>query len=417
MNPLRSHLLHWHSVHFSILESIRRKANSCTVQSEIIARIIGVNMKRLRSFPLVAVVIILVFLMSFFVYITRKDYHLLRTYNISGIPSAVDISENGDIIAAGDADGNIIVWDTKTSKVINTIQAHKQRITAIQLISTRNMLISVSADGKAKWWNIQNGQEIFSHTRITPNTDISGADNQGNINVVSGGLYTLALNHSKSLIATGGESGQIIILKTSNGDRISSVQGHQVSEGNDHYYPVMHLYWSLDDRFLISISAPSGGLSLWKVDNDKIQLLFNKKINYWIDSPYLGQANNTLLLLANINELLALSLEDGRQIEATKMNIRGFSSSIFTEDGKKLAYGGYSPTFSDPLTDVLPFLSKPDGNIYIVDTKEMSSVFTLRGHDLKINDLSISKNQLFLVSCSDDKTIRLWYLATGVSSF
>ena len=73
--------------------------------------------------------------------------------------TAVRFSPNGRYVATGDRNGGVEVWETQPGSPICTLNGHKDRITGIEWANT-NILVTVSEDGNAKFWNTDEVREI-----------------------------------------------------------------------------------------------------------------------------------------------------------------------------------------------------------------------------------------------------------------
>ena len=70
------------------------------------------------------------------------------------------ISPNGRILASGDNQGIIKLWDLKSRKFIKHLKAHSQIITDLVFTPDGQGLISSSEDKTIKIWDIVNSQQV-----------------------------------------------------------------------------------------------------------------------------------------------------------------------------------------------------------------------------------------------------------------
>eukprot|EP01114_Cavostelium_apophysatum_P011697 TRINITY_DN260_c1_g1_i1.p1 TRINITY_DN260_c1_g1~~TRINITY_DN260_c1_g1_i1.p1 ORF type:complete len:896 (-),score=250.63 TRINITY_DN260_c1_g1_i1:12-2699(-) len=73
----------------------------------------------------------------------------------------VDVDSSGMIIAAGTADGNVTLLDTRTKSPIRTVQAHQDVVNAVRFTPDGIRFISCSNDDSFKVFEV-NGNEMFS---------------------------------------------------------------------------------------------------------------------------------------------------------------------------------------------------------------------------------------------------------------
>jgi len=65
---------------------------------------------------------------------------------------------NQDLVATGGADGNNIVFNRSTSKIVATLKGHKKKVTDVKFHPTEDLLFSTSADNNAIIWAGANGK-------------------------------------------------------------------------------------------------------------------------------------------------------------------------------------------------------------------------------------------------------------------
>lgn len=101
-------------------------------------------------------------------------------------------SPNGSLVAAGNYEGAIFVWNVSNKTLIKEISAaHSRSITGLAFSHDNRYLISSSTDGNLRVWSIENNytqvSQIISSSSVTcvacsPN-NIGVADSIGNVNL------------------------------------------------------------------------------------------------------------------------------------------------------------------------------------------------------------------------------------------
>lgn len=89
-------------------------------------------------------------------------------------------------------------------------------------------------------------------------------------------------------------------------------------------------------------------------------------------------------------------LEDGHMDSALDLGTAPIHAIAYSPDGAVLALGGDAH------------------RIHVIDAWNGTTVFTLRGHSGRVNDLEFSSNGQIMASGSDDKFIRFWYVGDVV---
>jgi predicted nucleic acid-binding Zn-ribbon protein len=72
----------------------------------------------------------------------------------------VSISPDGVLVASGDRNGHIYVWEIESGQKLYTMMHHKKAITALSWRADSNLLAASSEDGEVSTWNIINGRKV-----------------------------------------------------------------------------------------------------------------------------------------------------------------------------------------------------------------------------------------------------------------
>ena len=67
--------------------------------------------------------------------------------------TAVAFSPNGEMLASGDRNGGVSVWDAESGQELFTTAGHKSAVTALSWRSDSKLLASSSEDGNVTLWN------------------------------------------------------------------------------------------------------------------------------------------------------------------------------------------------------------------------------------------------------------------------
>ncbi|MBI1306440.1 MAG: hypothetical protein GC181_07490 [Bacteroidetes bacterium] len=69
-------------------------------------------------------------------------------------------SKNGKWIVSVGLDGQLIIWDRKTGKIVNKRQSNLGRVTGISFSSDNNRFVTSSVDQRIKIWDLQSSEEL-----------------------------------------------------------------------------------------------------------------------------------------------------------------------------------------------------------------------------------------------------------------
>ena len=299
---------------------------------------------------------------------------VLQDNSVRGVSFSLD----GKILATGNRDGTISVWDTHTMQQKRTLSRHEHWVSCVSFSPDGETLASGSGDGTVYLWDLQTGQQksVFTGhtvgyqkahqytkeiTRLSFNPDgttlvsecadttvrlwnisteqhknISAADSTAEI-------YSLAMSPDSATVASGSNDGIIRIWDTRTGERRNALTGHTSI--------VSALSFSPDGTTLAS-GAWDNTIRLW--------------------DPRTGQQHGIL---------------------------RGHKGSInslsYSPDGETLASGD----------------SKGDIRLWDVRTRQEKNI--LKGHTSDVKSLSFSPDGETLASGEQNKKIHLWDVHTG----
>jgi hypothetical protein len=246
-----------------------------------------------------------------------------RLTDMRSLPLSITFSLDSKYVIAGGKDSRFTIWDAVTGELIRSVRAHRDDITGIA-IQSDNIIATSSKDRTIKIWDF-NGtllRDFTGHRRDVMAVDFSSdgkriisgsADGTvkewdietgtviRSIDAHDGWVRTVAYNHNSTLIASGGDDGKINIWNRSSGELQNSIIAHGswletlsfspdgryiVSGGHDNYLVVVNAmtgeivfnsprqnYYVLSTSFdpsgqkLISCVLNSTDLSIWDVSS------------------------------------------------------------------------------------------------------------------------------------------------------
>lgn len=164
---------------------------------------------------------------------------------------------------------------------------------------------------------------------------------------------------------------------------------------------VNSLAFSTDGQTLVSVGADST-IKIWHTGAlDLIDILHKHQGN--VHCVAFTPDGQSLATGGDDRKILFWNLRD-RQVENTLcLDDTAAHSMVLSQDGKILVTGSYRKIKVWHLTS--SYNKKKQ--------QEIQPIHTLRGHSHIVNSLAMSANAKYLVSGSQDKTIRVWNLATG----
>ena len=99
--------------------------------------------------------------------------------------SALSFSYDGRVLATGDENGGLALWDGATGRLLQEIEAHDSDILALDYSSDGKWLITASRDGTAKVWLTSSLSEIDQIEREAPLTAVSFSEDGSQLAIAS----------------------------------------------------------------------------------------------------------------------------------------------------------------------------------------------------------------------------------------
>ena len=171
---------------------------------------------------------------------TFKGHHA----NVSSL--AFDL--RGEILASGDDDGAVKLWEVKSGKVLRTLQGHYGSITRLAFDPQGDVLASSSYDSTVKLWEVHSGKLLhtLSHQRF---------------------VTSLAFDPQSGTLASGSDDKTVILWEASSGQLQRTLEGHlstvrslafdpkggMLASGSDDY--TMNLWAARDGKLLRTLKG------------------------------------------------------------------------------------------------------------------------------------------------------------------
>lgn len=132
----------------------------------------------------------------------------IRTFNHSNPVKKVAISPNGELLASGTEDGNIMIWELQTGKLKTPLAAHLQAISSLAFNPDGKTLASSSHDKTIKLWNMQTGHLLNILTGH------------------NGAVWSVAFSPNGKILASGSYDQKIKLWDVQNWQLLDSLAGH-----------------------------------------------------------------------------------------------------------------------------------------------------------------------------------------------
>ena len=322
---------------------------------------------------------------------------------------ALDLSANGELLAAGTANGEVRLWRASTSEPLGICQGHTDWVRSVEFSPDGHTLISGGDDQVLRLWDIKTMQclkTFYGHTNR---------------------IRSVAFSPDGKIVASGSDDHTIRIWDTPTGECLATLQGHTSR--------IWSVAFSPDGRLIASGSSDQT-LKLWDLQRGNcikdIQGVKDRilSVAFSPDGRFLiGGGDDQIVSLWDLER------------ETLLKQMRGHTSRIwsvrFSTDGQfvisgsddqsirlwKLATGECITTLRGHTNRVWSVAFSPDGNTIVSGSDDQSirmwntndglCIKTLQGHSSRVRSVAFSPDGANLISGSDDKTVRVWETATG----
>ena len=299
-------------------------------------------------------------------HISQDDWQLYHTITnqIHSPINTIALNPDSQILASGEDDKSIKLWDLKTQQLIANSKGHTQAITAVKFNPNGTILATASDDKTIKLWDIKT---------LTTIQTLSGH---------SHAVKSLAF-HPHGLLASGSWDKTIKIWDINTGLELHTLTGHKLQVNAVAFSP---------QRELLASASHDKTVRIWQLHNGKYNLLTTLLGHTWaVLAVAFSPTNQNLLATGSGDNTIKLwDVNTGELISTLSGHSWSVVAVAFSTDGEKLISGSWDKTVK----------------IWQISTK--SEITSLVGHTDSVSSVAISDDTELIVSGSKDKTIKLW---------
>jgi len=284
----------------------------------------------------------------------------------SGAVWSLAISPDGKTLLMGLEDGHILVYDTATEKVRQSLKEHRGPVFGMEFFPDGKQFVSVSDDGRILVWNLDDLRKPVAARES------------------ASGVRAIAVDRKGTRIATGDRSGEVTVWE------MKDMMELKPTKTLDHGGSVHGLSFSTDEQGAMLATTGSNKITrVWDLatKTDKFQLVGHKGPVYSV--AYSGD-----------NELIATAGWDG--------SIKIWSADNYTELQSLTGheYDVWSVTFS-PCGKMLASAGS-DGTVRIWDVKAGKEMRKYNAHKPVAHVVRFSSDCKMVFSGGRDGDVRAW---------
>ena len=294
------------------------------------------------------------------------DVVLKTMFNADGEFTKLAFSMDGRLMASGNYDRKIRIWNVKTGRLVFTLSGHEERIYDVACSPNGMLIASASFDGTVRLWETKTGELIQTFSGI------------------EGGAVSVAFSPDSALVAGGGVDRVVRIWDVKAETMIHSLEGHKDQ--------VLSVAFSPDGETLVSTSSDRT-VRLWDaVTGEPLATL--EAGGYFILDAAFSPDGRRLSAVSDDSNIVTWDLETKKRILKMKGHGQYVSSIDYSPDGRLLASAG------------------TDKTVRLWNATTGRLLHTIEGHNDIVWGVAFSPDGRTLASSSYDGTVKLWEIGT-----
>lgn len=324
-----------------------------------------------------------------------------------------ELSDDSTLAASGGEDDRAFVWKTENGSVLFECTGHSDSVIVVKFNCSSKLLATGDMKGLIKIWELQTGQCVaeFDMEELTWLDWHPALENVFLYGTAEGNCYLNKIDRSSA--------GEIKIMSGNtaalNGQMLSdgrrSVVGYE--NGDVRLWDLRNCTTAfcakendLNNQVTALAVRPDNSVASAGYLNSKLKL-----INLSTGRPVFENKREDAEEGAEENSVEALVFASGLPILAVgyvngELDLWDLNT-LTKRDSTKLQ-GGITKLALDPRQDHVLYVSSIDGSIRSFDIRDLRPLAEYSGHRESVLDFSISKQNNFILSCSDDSTCKLF---------
>ncbi|MBE9121550.1 NACHT domain-containing protein [Tychonema sp. LEGE 07199] len=285
----------------------------------------------------------------------------------TNVVESVAFSPDGKILASASYDKTIKLWDVKTGECLKVLQGHTESVMSVTFNPDGNILASGSFDRTIRLWNIHTGkclQFLHGHTE---------------------NVFSVAFHPAGEMLASGSGDKTVRLWNIVTGESLKILHGHTQN--------VYSLAFNSTGEILASGSGDDT-VKLWNIGSGECVKTLEghfDRVRSIAFSP-----NGEILASGSHDRTAKLwDIRTGECLNTLQGHNDRVGSVAFHPAGEILVSGSYNKTLM----------------LWDVNTGECLN--TLQGHSNQVRSIAFSPNGEMLASGDDEQTVRLWDVNTG----
>ncbi|MFB2923100.1 NB-ARC domain-containing protein [Aerosakkonema funiforme] len=290
---------------------------------------------------------------------------LKNSKEYGSIVLSVAFSPDGKTLATGGSNGTICCWDVSSWSICQILQGNTSAVLGVAFSPDGKTLASSIADGNVHFWDWSNAKCVLT------------------LQAHKGQAWSIAFSRDGKILASGGDDKTLKLWNVSTGQCL------KIFQGNSGQIP--SVAFSPDSRTLAS-GGDDSLIHLWDISTGEVFSICSGHAQIVLSVAF--SPDGQILASCSEDRIVRLwEVASGQCLKALQAHTSRVSSVAFNPDGKTLASTG------------------EDCTLRLWDVKTGQCLKTVSGQSNPVNSVVFSPDGQTLVS--SDRAVRVWDIKTG----
>ncbi|MEH2165100.1 MAG: NB-ARC domain-containing protein [Nostoc sp.] len=280
--------------------------------------------------------------------------------------AGIAFSPDGTLLATGDAEGELRLWEVATGKLVVNFAGHLGWVWSVAFSPDGQLLASCSSDKTIRLWDVNTSKCLRT---------LSGHRSS---------IWSVAFSSDGQILASGGDEPTVRLWNVNTGDCHKILSGHTDR--------IISVSWSPDGQTLASGSADFT-IRLWKINGECDRILEGHSDRIW--SLSFSPDGQTLASGSADFTIRLWEVSTGKCFNILQEHSDRVRSVVFSPDAQMLV------SASD------------DQTVRIWETNTGQCLNILSGHTNSVFSVAFNADGQTIASGSTDQTVKLWDVSTG----
>ncbi len=280
---------------------------------------------------------------------------------------SVAFSPDGRMLATGDANGEIRLWQVADSKLLLVCKGHTAWVQSVAFSPDGRMLSSGSSDQTVKLWDVSDGRcrkTLLGHNQR---------------------VRSVAFNPDGAILCSGGSDWMVRLWDVESGECLKILSGHT------------SYIWSVafsPDGMILASGSDDRTVKLWDLGTGECLKTLSGH-THWVRTVAFSPDAKTLASGSGDGTVKLWDVRDGIEVKILEGHNQRLRALAFSPDGSTLASGS------------------GDHTVKLWDVSDGKCLKTLHGHRSWLTSLAFSPDGTILASGGEDQAVRCWEVSTG----